>query len=85
MDPIIEQALKPFAPTNALKPAYCDYIAHEIKAGLWADPERLLSFVDNVRWDLHPVGGYMLSTKKTIEIMDRNGTHYRVTVEEVAP
>ena len=33
--------------------------------------------------DLHPTGGYMLSTKKTLTITDHNGKMYKVTVEEV--
>jgi YHS domain-containing protein len=38
--------------------------------------------VDGIKWDLDPVGGYMVSTKKTITVMDMNGKKYLVTVEE---
>ena len=41
----------------------------------------LLKSVGRVQWDLHPEGGYMLSTKKTIDVIDRNGVQYRITVE----
>lgn len=60
--------------------AYCDRIAHDIRdalRGSW------LETVSHVRYDLHPVGKYMISTKKTIEAMDSNGKRYRITVEEI--
>jgi hypothetical protein len=63
--------------------AYCDYIAHTIVNNLKAnDTERLLSSVSRPKYDLTPEGGFA-STKKTIEVEDRNGRKYRVTVEEV--
>ena len=62
---------------------YCDYIAHTIVNNLKAnDTERLLASVSRPKYDLTPEGGFA-STKKTIEVEDRNGTKYRVTVEEV--
>jgi hypothetical protein len=60
--------------------AYCDRIAHDIRdalRGSW------LETVSNVRYDLHPVGKYMISTKKTIEASDSSGKRYRITVEEI--
>ena len=60
--------------------AYCDRIAHDIRnalRGSW------LETVSHVRYDLHPVGKYMLTTKKTIEVADTNGKRYRITVEEI--
>jgi hypothetical protein len=62
---------------------YCDYIAHTIVNNLKAnDTERLLSSVSRPKYDLTPEGGFA-STKKTIEVEDRNGRKYLVTVEEV--
>ena len=62
---------------------YCDYIAHVISKELKAnDTERLLSSVSRPQYDLTKEGGFA-STKKTILVEDRNGTKYRVTVEEV--
>lgn len=60
--------------------AYCDRIAHDIRhalRGSW------LETVGPVRFDLHPTEKYMVSTKKTIEATDSNGTRYRITVEEI--
>ena len=63
--------------------AYCDYIAHTISKELKAnDTERLLSSVSRPKYDLTPEGGFA-STKKTIDVEDRFGKKYRVTVEEV--
>ena len=62
--------------------AYCDYIAHTISKELKAnDHERLLSSVGRPQFDLTPTGGFR-STKKTIEVEDRFGKKYRITVEE---
>jgi hypothetical protein len=61
---------------------YCDYIAHIIVGNLKAnDTERLLSSVGRPQFDLTPAGGFR-STKKTIEVKDRTGRKYRITVEE---
>ena len=63
--------------------AYCDYIAHTIVGNLKAnDTERLLANVSRPKYDLTPEGGFK-STKKTIEVSDRFGKNYRITVEEV--
>ena len=63
--------------------AYCDYIAHLIlKALNTRDDEGLLKSVGKINFDVSPEGHY-ISTKKTIEVTDRNGKTYRVTVEEV--
>lgn len=63
--------------------AYCDYIAHTIVGNLKAnDTEKLISSVGRPQYDLTPTGGFR-STKKTIEVEDRFGRKYRVTVEEV--
>jgi hypothetical protein len=66
--------------------AYCDYIANVIRTSLREDTSNPLSLVDTVTpviMDLHPDEGYMLSTKKTVEVFDKNGKKYLVTVEEV--
>lgn len=65
---------------------YCDYIADKIKLSLREDTHReasLLSYIDKVNWDLHPEGGYMVSTKKTIKMQDKFGKWYKVTVESI--
>ena len=65
--------------------AYCDYIADCTKTALFLDSLSRDSYVKHVgpmKFDLHPEGGYMLSTKKTIEVTDVNGKSYIITVEE---
>jgi hypothetical protein len=63
--------------------AYCDYIAQVISKELKAnDTERLLASVSRPKYDLSESGSFQ-STKKTIEVEDRFGKKYRVTVEEV--
>ena len=84
MDTIVKQFFDhpAFNRPNSLL-AYCDYIAQAIADNLKAnDTERLLSSVSRPKYDLTPEGGFA-STKKTIEVEDRNGRKYRVTVEEV--
>lgn len=62
---------------------YCDYIANVISKELKVnDTERLLASVSRPKYDLTESGGFA-STKKVIEVEDRFGTKYRVTVEEV--
>jgi hypothetical protein len=66
--------------------AYCDYIASVIRKGMVSDTSSPLSYIKNVsgvHYDLHPNEGYMMSTAKTIVVEDKNGKHYRVTVEEM--
>lgn len=80
MDTIVN---KFFAQPAFASLAYCDYIAHTISKELKAnDTERLLSSVSRPQYDLTPTGSFR-STKKTIEVEDRFGKKYRVTVEEV--
>lgn len=65
--------------------AYCDYIADRIKKALTLDTssfESHIAKVGNVKWDLTPEGAFA-STKKTLEVADKAGKLYRVTVEEV--
>jgi len=80
MDEIVN---KFFAQPAFAKLAYCDYIAHLISKELKAiDSEKLLSSVSRPQYDVGEDGSFR-STKKTIEIEDRFGTKYRVTVEKV--
>lgn len=63
--------------------AYCDYIADEISRKFWTNQsEDIIAEVGNVQYDLHPEQGWMMTTKKTIFLKDKNGKSYRVTVEE---
>jgi len=65
--------------------AYCDYIAYLIQKELKAvdnNDQRLLSSVGRARMDLD-ASGALASTKKTIEVEDRQGKKYKITVEEV--
>jgi hypothetical protein len=80
MDNIVN---KFFAQPAFARLAYCDYIAHTISKELKAnDTERLLSSVSRPQYDLTESGSFA-STKKTIEVEDRFGKKYLVTVEEV--
>jgi hypothetical protein len=70
-------AFKPFALV------YCDRIGAAIFDALKArDPEGIIVSVGPVKSDLHPEGGYLVSTKKTLTVWDRNGRKYRISVEE---
>ena len=65
---------------------YCDYIAHVLRTSLSGAidaGDKTIKGISTIDMDLHPVGGYMLSTKKTMVVTDMNGTLYRVTVEEL--
>ena len=67
--------------------AYCDYIADRIHKALRLDrleSNTLLSYVDKIAWDLDPEGGWMVSTKKTIQVEDINQKRYRITIEEIS-
>ena len=74
-----------FAQPAFARLAYCDYIAHLISKNLKAvdtTSEKLLSSVSRPQYDLTETGAFR-STTKTIEVEDRFGTKYRVTVEQV--
>ena len=66
--------------------AYCDYIAQATRDALYDDmrnnPSTLIGDVMRVKMDLDPVEGYFVSTKKTINIFDKNGKEYKITIEE---
>ena len=66
-----------------MKLAYCDKIADTIQKALkQPDTDGIITAVGKIQWDLHPVGGYFVSPKKTIIVHDMNGKAYSVTVEE---
>lgn len=80
MDAVVN---KFFAQPAFSRLAYCDYIAYTISKELKVnDAEKLLASVSRPKYDLTPEGGFA-STKKVIEVEDRFGTKYRITVEEV--
>lgn len=66
---------------------YCDYIATMIrdKLNLCVLDEEvdIVRDVGPVKMNLHETEGWLIDTKKTINVTDRNGKTYRVTVEEV--
>ena len=65
------------------KLAYCDKIADTIQKALkQPDPDGIIADVSKINWDLDPVGGYLVSTKKLITVYDRNGKAYSVIIEE---
>jgi oligoendopeptidase F len=73
-----------FTSTKSLM-SYCDYIAHLIQSTLKIEDtneEKLLASVGRTKMDLSESGSFM-STKKTIDVEDRFGKKYRITVEEI--
>jgi len=64
---------------------FCDYIAHKIHGTLKKsiDESMFVTKVDKPKLDLHPTKGWFISSKKTIDVVDRNGRRYKVTVEAV--
>ena len=76
---------KLFAQPAFARLAYCDYIAHLISKNLKAvdtTSEKLLSSVSRPQYDVGEDGSFR-STKKTVNVEDRFGKKYRITVEEV--
>jgi len=64
---------------------YCDYIAKKISDSLIEDLSRKntrLHDVMDTKLDLDPDAGFLVSTKKTIKVMDEFGNTYKVTIEE---
>jgi hypothetical protein len=67
--------------------AYCDKIAQECLNQLVRskysniDCDMLITDVGPICSDLDPVGGWFISTKKTIKVTDFNGQNYTVTIE----
>lgn len=64
-------------------PDYCDYIADLITQVTDVDAENLVASFGGVKFDLHPKGGYLLSTKKFVYVTDKNCNIYKITVEAV--
>lgn len=65
--------------------AYCDYIAAIINERLKNDVfsrQTVIGAVGKTQMDLHPEEGWMISTKKTMDVIDINGKKYKVTIEE---
>lgn len=66
-----------------MKFVYCDYLSYLTRnAFVLNDWDKLIRNVSSIRFDLGPNGEF-LSTKKSIEVEARNGTRYRVTIEEI--
>ena len=64
--------------------AYCDFIINQIKHTLQEALDNYDVYsnaVGDVKYDLHPEEGYMLSTKKVLEYTF-HGKKYNITVEE---
>ena len=64
---------------------YCNYIAHLITKNLKLNDDLDMGMLDNVRkmkYDLSEEG-WFVSSKKTIEVTDINGSKYKITVEAV--
>lgn len=71
--------------TKPIRLAYCDYIAWLISTELKTldtAGQKLLSSVGRVQFDL---GHYdeFLSTTKTVDVEDRYGKQYRITIQEL--
>ena len=65
--------------------AYCDYIAWLISTELKTldtSGQKLLASVGRVQFDLGHFDEF-LSTTKTIDVEDRYGKQYRITVQEL--
>lgn len=63
--------------------AFCDHIAFLIRNALMSSNYENIHYdVLDMKSDLDPEYGYLLSTKKTVRVQDHNGTKYRITIEE---
>jgi len=67
--------------TKKVNLAYCDMIAYGIKESIGRATNGFVT-ADRVNYDLAPEG-YLQSTTKFVEMVDENGTRYRVTVEQL--
>lgn len=71
--------------TKPVRLAYCDYIAHLISTELKTldtAGQRLLASVGRVQFDLGHFDEF-LSTTKIIDVEDRYGKQYRITIQEL--
>ena len=79
-----QQQLEQQEQEETFKPAYCDKIAAMINHALnTSDPDGIIMACGKVRFDLHPEDGYLISTKKRLTAVDKNGKLYQITVEEI--
>ena len=67
---------------------YCDFIADRIRVGLEQARDgcafgNIINTVGRTKADLHPTEGWFQSSTKTIEVTDKNGQKYKVTVESI--
>ena len=74
--PMLKMATEAIQQAQSLV-VYCDYIANTIKHSLPSTGVKTSTVIN----DLHPEGGYMVSTKKVVEA-EYLGKKYRITVEE---
>jgi len=64
---------------------YNDFIADRTKKALVNESaleDNIVHDVQGPKMDLDPDEGYLLSLKRTIKVMDKNGTTYKITIEE---
>ena len=64
---------------------YNDFISDRIKAALVTEAaieDNIVHDVKGPHLDLDPEEGYLLSLTRTIKVMDKNGTTYKITIEE---
>jgi hypothetical protein len=65
--------------------SYCDLIADNLRKSILkatSDMDSSIIDVTPIVFDLDPEDGFMVSTKKTFHVMDRNEKTYNVTIEE---
>tara|TARA_B110000902_G_scaffold244139_1_gene297086 strand:+ start:451 stop:666 length:216 start_codon:yes stop_codon:yes gene_type:complete len=64
---------------------YNDFISDRIKKALVNEAlieDNIIHDVKGPHLDLDKDEGYLLSLKRTIKVMDKNGTTYKITIEE---
>ena len=64
--------------------AYCDYIAELISKEMKSEDDKYMRLLSSVSRPLYDLGlqGQFQSTKKVINVEDRYGKKYTITVEE---
>jgi hypothetical protein len=65
-------------------PVYNDYISNQIKNALvkGMDENDIVHDAMGPYMDLDEDEGFLLSLKRTIKVMDKNGKTYKITIEE---
>tara|TARA_B110000977_G_scaffold52277_1_gene71081 strand:+ start:2937 stop:3152 length:216 start_codon:yes stop_codon:yes gene_type:complete len=64
---------------------YNDFISDRIKKALVNEAsieDNIIHDVKGPHLDLDEDEGYLLSLRRTIKVMDKNGTTYKITIEE---